>query len=773
MQAVWAVAPVSIVRFKAGGLHCPVCAGYDEMRRGQGARCSGFLSSDRRYAHCSRPELAGGLPAELHAGEPTYAHALFGVCRCGVAHEAPEPAAVERPRGGGKAAPGELVATYDYRGPAGELVLQVLRYRTSDGKTFRQRRPDGGGGWVWSVKDVALVPYRLPELLEALMDGRPVYVVEGEKDADALHALGEAATCNVGGAGKWTQAYTEFFRGSSSPVHVVADRDLAGYRHALHVYRSLQAAGVAADLRESTDAKDVSDHLDAGWLLADLVALDPFTAQARADDLEAARKAQAKAAEPEPAEGKPHLRVVRENDPPPEADASPEERELGCTDLGNAERFARQHREAVRYCGAWKTWLVWDGKRWRPSTLGEVERLACQTVRSIYGEAAAAEKRSARAALSRHGQRSEGRTRIEAMLAMAQFQDGIAVDPNALDTNPWLLNVENGTLDLQATELEHALRPHRREDMITKLAPVPFDPDAESELWLNFLQRVLPDADVRQYFQRAVGYSLTGSTAEEAAFFVYGGTASGKSTALEAIHEMLGDYAQATSFDAFLRRREPSSTNSHLARLAGVRFATASEVERGREFAIGVLKAFTSGDSISVRDIYQSAFQYRPCAKVWFAANDQPRAPSDDDATWRRLQLVPFDQTIPEEDRDPAIKEALCAPGPHRAALLAWAVDGTRSWRAYRLSPPPRVRAAGQAYRESQNPLREWVDEYITRDEHEYVPSSVVQEAVTKWCKDTGRRALSTMSIAKYLSSLGFKAGKIAHTRVWFGFRIG
>jgi hypothetical protein len=167
-----------------------------------------------------------------------------------------------------------IAATYDYRDESGELLYQVVRLEPKD---FRQRRPDGAGGWEWSVKGVRRVLYRLPELLTALAAGDTVYVVEGEKDADRLHAEGHVATCNVGGAGKWRPEYAEVFRGSSSEVRmrIVADRDDTGYGHAIDVAASLRNVGANVRVFEAAIGKDLSDHLDASRTLEELVEIDP------------------------------------------------------------------------------------------------------------------------------------------------------------------------------------------------------------------------------------------------------------------------------------------------------------------------------------------------------------------------------------------------------------------------------------------------------------------------------------------------------------------
>lgn len=243
------------------------------MPQGKGVRCWGYLSADGAYAHCTRDDLAGQLPR--HPDAQTYAHRLSGPCRCGTTHG--ETGAGEV-RGIGEARGARIVATYDYTDERGALLYQVVR---KEPKTFVQRRPDGRGDWIWKGPERAVL-YRLLEVLAAVAAGDPVYVVEGEKDADAMGAAGVVATCNHGGAGKWTDAHTEPLKGAE--VVIVADRDTAGRDHARKVFAALRDHGGKLRVVEARTGKDAADHLAAGgtpstflpvWPIDDLRTHDP------------------------------------------------------------------------------------------------------------------------------------------------------------------------------------------------------------------------------------------------------------------------------------------------------------------------------------------------------------------------------------------------------------------------------------------------------------------------------------------------------------------
>jgi KaiC/GvpD/RAD55 family RecA-like ATPase len=234
---------------------CPICGGWDSMERGKGTRCSGFTSEEGDYAHCSREELARGL-GEEHAG--TYAHRLQGPCNCGTTHGAAPP-----PRD-------EVEAVYRYTDELGATLFEVVR---KTGKKFLQRTPDGAGGYVWKLNGVRRVIYRLAEVLADDGD-RPTYIVEGEKDCDNLWRCGHVATCNPGGAGKWSSvANVARTALQGRPVVVIADGDDVGRAHAREVADSLREVARSIRIVECPSHKDVSDHLAYGGTLEQLVPL--------------------------------------------------------------------------------------------------------------------------------------------------------------------------------------------------------------------------------------------------------------------------------------------------------------------------------------------------------------------------------------------------------------------------------------------------------------------------------------------------------------------
>ena len=405
------------------------------------------------------------------------------------------------------------------------------------------------------------------------------------------------------------------------------------------------------------------------------------------------------------------------------------------TDYGNAERLVARHGKDLRYCYAWGKWLVWDDRRWALDTTGEVDRRAKETVRSIYAEAAAIADEKLRAAIAKHANLSESRGKIEAMVAHARSEPGIPLTVEDLDADPGLFNVVNGTLNLRTGEL----REHDRKDLITKISPVAYDPDARSPVFDSVLEKATGgDRELEAFLRRWAGYCLTGDTGEEKIVFSHGPAATAKSTILEAMKAAWGDYAATADFEAFLARRESGGPRNDIARLAGKRLVVSIEVDEGKRLAEGLVKMLTGGDTVTARFLYQEAFEFAPQFKLTLAANHAPQVRDDDEAMWRRILRVPFETVIPKDERDPKVKKELKDPEASGPAILAWAVRGCREWRANGLGVPPTVEEATAEYREDMDPLRDFIADYCVLGPNFWVPAGQLREAYEAWAREAG-----------------------------------
>lgn len=441
------------------------------------------------------------------------------------------------------------------------------------------------------------------------------------------------------------------------------------------------------------------------------------------------------------------------------------------TDLGNAERFAAQHASDVRYVPG-LGWFVWDARRWRLDNDGEVERRMKLTARSILAEAHRLDERDERQRLAKWSHDSESEKRLSAAVRLARSEKAIVLAADSLDTNPWLLNVKNGTIDLRTAEL----RAHQRDDFITKTAPVSYAENAEHSSWEAFLDQITDgDGMLRGFLQRVAGYSLTGTTVEEKLFLLQGPGATGKSTYAGAIHAVLGEYARTADFDTFLRRRGDAGVRNDIARLEGARLVVCNEVEPGRHLAEGLLKTITGGDVVTARFLYKEAREFRPAFKLWLVANDRPSVSAHDEAIWRRILQIPFLHVVPEDKRDPAVKHNLTHDPAIQTAILAWMVKGCLAWQENGLAVPHIVLDHTSEYRAENDSLRGWIEDCVDLDAAAWTRTAALHKSYAGWTAANGQAdplASTHRDWRESLRSHGCTQGKHKGDRGWHGIRL-
>lgn len=402
-------------------------------------------------------------------------------------------------------------------------------------------------------------------------------------------------------------------------------------------------------------------------------------------------------------------------------------------DLGNAERLRARFGADLLYVRG-VGWHAWDGVRWNRGEGDDRAHLAAQrTAIKIRREAKAAEGQDKKrcSALLAHAHETGGSSRIAAM--QREARPHLAQPLDALDSRPELLVLSNGTLELSRRP---RLRHHRREDLLTRLAPVAYDPDADYPVFKEFLHEVQPDPAIREFLQRWFGYCLTGWTHEQVMVICHGAGANGKSTLLDALRSVMGDIAVVLPFASLLHddRRRGSEASPDIAQLPGARLVTASEPELGRSFSEATIKTLTGEGRISARQLHQEFFEFTPQFKLVVSCNNRPTVRGQDEGIWRRMLLVPFGVTIPPEQRDKKLLEKLAA---ELSGILNWLVQGASLYLETGLQVPDGVRAATEGYRQDSDPLGEFLSAWCVRGPAVgHTSSQMLYEAYKAWCQD-------------------------------------
>jgi putative DNA primase/helicase len=442
------------------------------------------------------------------------------------------------------------------------------------------------------------------------------------------------------------------------------------------------------------------------------------------------------------------------------------------TDIGNGKRMAACGETWLRHVHG-VGWHIWDLRRWlRDESETYLYQLAKLTVEGIYAErahfAALAEQAETNEereswleqaeAAERHAIRSESAFHVGAMIKMVKSDAKIAVlgrdgrdAAERLDADPHLLNLRNGTLDLSTS----TLREHDPGDLITKIANVSYDPTATAPAWAAFLRLVLPDPGVRDYVQRAVGYSLLGSFSEFL-FIPYGEGMNGKSTFLRALRDVLGEYSASMPAELLAPRRSglDAGAYSALANMRGVRLVTTGETEQGRGLSESFVKELTGEGTLQAKFMRHDMFEFQNKTAVWLATNHLPIVKGDDIAIWRRLRLIPFVVTIPPELRkDPSVVEEEFQD--ERAGILNWMLSGLARYRDDGLSLPTAVQRATDEWRREMDPMTEWLADCCALEPVSETPVKAVRTSYADYCSTTGRFPLGPAKFNERLERLG------------------
>jgi putative DNA primase/helicase len=438
------------------------------------------------------------------------------------------------------------------------------------------------------------------------------------------------------------------------------------------------------------------------------------------------------------------------------------------TDTGNAHRLQDKFGSCIKYSYNRKKWYYWDGKVWRIDDNGEVKKLADLICEDIKKEAFIEQDEKTQADMLKWAQKTASSKGKEAMIKECQHLDGIPASPDDFDSYTDYINCQNGIVNLRNGELV----PHDANFMMSKICYTEYDiSDKKPKKWLAFLKDVTNgNKDLMRYIQKCIGYSLSGSNAEQCAYFLYGMGNNGKSTFLDTIADLLGGYSSNAQPETIMMKKfGGEGANSDIARLKSARFVTTEEPTEGVRLNEGLLKQLTGGSKITCRFLYGDEFEYLPEFKIWVATNHKPVIRGTDFGIWRRIKLIPFEVNIPKDKVDKNLKYKLREEFPQ---ILHWAVDGYILWKKEGMLEPDCVVQATKEYKQEMDLLAGFLEQCIEIDYTvtEHFPASSLFRLYAKWAKENKEYEMSSKKffseIKKKLPETGRNAQGIFYNSI-------
>jgi len=655
-----------------------------------------------------------------------------------------------------------IEAVYKYTDSQGKVLFEKVRFRP---KSFSQRRyvngkvvwgldagkyyetypgsgefskRERGGANSLDFPGVRPVLYNLQGVINAVEKKDTVYIVEGEKDADNLIKLGLTATTTFDGASKsrdcqkWRKEYTETLKGAD--LVLIPDNDEVGRQHMANIAKELTASAKAIKIIELP----VPHKEDVSWYLEEVHTIDEL------------------------------MNLIKNTlymEQPPFGKSVSLLTQI-MSDVGNAERIIALHGGAIRYDCIRDKFFIWSGSRWMIDTSNTIYKLAKSTLRRLMTEAESLDTKEDTALEDMKNKfksfavKSENDSRIRAMVNQLKSQPEIML--GECDSDLYLLNLRNGTLDLRTGKLEN----HNKSDYITRIIDLEYDEKADCPNWLEFLDKVfMGDRDTIDFVQRSVGYSLTGSQKEQCFYMLYGNGANGKTTFLNTIKMIMGEYSDSLKASSLMTRQFDDGARGDLAKLHGKRFVCASELNEGQYFDESLLKCLTGGESIPVRYLYAEEFNLKPMFKIWLSTNERPRIRGTDLGIWRRVRLIPFLYTFKEDERDKDFLERCILP--ELPGILNWAVKGCLKWQKEGINIPGKSLAETEDYRDEMDVVQRFLDETCIIGDIYTIKVGDLYQRFCTWCSKSGDRPGTSIKFGKKLKGKGYVQYKDKLARYW------
>ena len=438
--------------------------------------------------------------------------------------------------------------------------------------------------------------------------------------------------------------------------------------------------------------------------------------------------------------------------------------EMQFTDITNRDYFLKAYGDKIKYCMKFNKFLIWNGTCWEVDDNGLVEEDVVEFMHQMYRGLRVIDDLQLQNDFERHLKKSESFRRIQALVGLLKMSRSIKVRDEDLDNDNYLFNVDVITLNLKNGK---GLIPNPN-NLITKKSRFFYQKDAKCPTWDLFLLQIFNnDLALIHFVQKAMGYSLSGDTSEQCLFILWGTGANGKSTFLNVLQYLFGDYACSTGTETFMKKTSEQSND--LARLKGARLVTTNEVEQGKPLSESLIKQITGEDEITARFLYGEYFSFKPTFKIFMATNHKPKIKGSDNGIWRRIKMIPFTVTIAPENRDKNLSEKLIA---ENSGILNWLIAGYAMWAKEGLNnEPDAVREANEEYRFDMDSVGTFILECFEMDASMKwrLHNKILYDTYLKWCAKNNERALSHKGLSTRMQEKGFKRCVSNSNRFWLG----
>ena len=429
-------------------------------------------------------------------------------------------------------------------------------------------------------------------------------------------------------------------------------------------------------------------------------------------------------------------------------------------DIGNADRLIRVADGRARWVPTYRSWFIWDGSTWVADTDGQMARWAVKAVNQMEEELAFLEGEGSEAlvkAFKAHKKSSGSEGKLAAMVNVARSRRGITRQAADFDADGSLIACTNGTLEL--TDEGAKLRPTTPDDYLTLNTGVAYRPEARHKLWDDYLERFLPDVEVREWLQMLAGYSLLGDNSEQLLVVGLGKTSTGKTTITEGLFAALGGYAGPMEA-SLLRASADDKARPDILKALPRRIIIAEELSEFQHLHVDQVKRITGAGKLSARGMASNVFTERaPAFTPWIMTNETPTIEGADAALKNRVLVVPFDVHVPRNNNAGKIRKRIVTEA--REAILAWAVEG---WKRYAedavdlRTVPAGALNASLRFSAEMSDFHRFLSDCCDVGEGYSVAPSVLYSTYEEWCSENGIKEKDQMSkimFGKRLNALG------------------